>query len=269
MPVPPHTNLWSVTSRSGIVTLTTDFGPGDPYAAALEAALIKAWPPVRVVHVSHAIDPGDIRAGAYVVEYAARSFPPGTVHLGVVDPGVGTDRPMFAIETEDFVLVGPGNGVLDRALRRQALRGAVALPTPDSASRTFQSRDVMAPVAARAAAGEALSSLGAAVEIAVPPPPPTFDTAVPGSFNIAHVDRFGTLVVDAVHPGAWPAGIDAIEVAGRLATSGTTFADVAPGELVVYRGSIGYVEVAARDGSAAALLGLKAGDRIDMGALST
>ena len=254
-----------MTTRSGIVTLTTDFGPGGPYAAALEAALLKSWPSVRVVHVSHTTEPGDVRSGAYLLEYAARSFPPGTVHLGVVDPGVGTDRPMLAIETADFVVVGPGNSILDRSLRGQPVDGAVALSVPEvSDSPTFQSRDVMAPAAARLAAGEALSSLGAAVEIVAPPRAPTLDWASAGSFEVAYVDHFGTLVIDAVHPGAWPPSVHSVEVAGWRATTGRTFADVAPGELVIYRGSIGYVEIAMRDGSAGALLGLRAGDRISI-----
>jgi S-adenosylmethionine hydrolase len=252
-----------VIARSGIVTLTTDFGPGDPYAAALEAAIIATWPPVRVVNVSHHIGPGDVRSGAYVVEYAARSFPPGTVHLGVVDPGVGTDRPMVAIETATFVVVGPGNGVLDRALRGQAIRGAVRLSErSDGANRTFQSRDVMAPTAARAAGGASLLSLGTRTEIPVPPPAPTFDPRASDSFGVAYVDSFGTLVIDALHPGRWPEGIDSIQVAGQRVRAGSTFADVPPRELVMYPGSIGYVEIAVRDGSAAALLGLGVGDRI-------
>jgi S-adenosylmethionine hydrolase len=255
-----------VAARSGIVTLTTDFGAGDPYAAALEAALMKVWPSVRVVHVSHAIDPGDVRSGAYVVEYATHSFPAGTVHLAVVDPGVGTDRPMVAIDTGTSLLVGPNNGLLDRALRSQVVHGAVVLsPPPDGVSPTFQSRDVMAPAAARAASGEALTSLGAAVVIAAPPSAPTFDWATSASFEIAYIDRFGTLVVDAVHPGGRPMSLSSVVVAGRRVTAGDTFADVDRGELVVYRGSIGYVEVARRDGSAAELLGLKAGDRVDLG----
>jgi S-adenosylmethionine hydrolase len=254
-----------VRVRSGIVTLTTDFGPGDPYAAALEAALLKQWPGVRVVNVSHSIDPGDVRSGAYMLEYAAHVFPPGTVHLGVVDPGVGTDRPLLAVDTQDFVLVGPGNGMLDRALRGQVVDAAIALSALADGARTFQSRDVMAPAAARTAAGEPLGSLGAAVEIAVPGPAPTFDGTASGSFEVAYVDHFGTLVIDALHPGTGLPEVHGLEVNGRRVAVGRTFADVAPGELVIYRGSIGYVEVAVRDGSAAALLGVKAADRISIG----
>jgi S-adenosylmethionine hydrolase len=252
-----------VIARSGIVTLTTDFGPGDPYGAALEAALIKNWRPVRVVHVSHGIRPGDVRSGAYMVEYAARSFPPGTVHLGVVDPGVGTDRSMIAIETETFAVVGPGNGILDRALRGQAVRGAVTLSErPYGVSRTFQSRDVMAPAAARIAGGEMLATLGTMAEIAVPPAASTFDPAVSATVDVAYVDSFGTLVIDALYPATWPEGVDSVQVAERRVALGLTFADVAAGELVMYPGSIGYVEIAARDGSAASLLGLGVGDRV-------
>jgi S-adenosylmethionine hydrolase len=170
---------------------------------------------------------------------------------------------MVAIETETFVVVGPGNGVLDRALRGHAVQGAVTLSEPAAGgSRTFQSRDVMAPAAARAAAGEMLLSLGATAEIAVAPRAPPFDPAVASSFDVAYVDSFGTLVIDAVHPVRWPEGVDSVQVAGQRVALGLTFADVAPGELVMYPGSIGYVEIAARDGSAASLLGLGAGDRV-------
>ena len=255
-----------MTTRSGIVTLTTDFGSSDPYAAALEAALIKGWPAVRVVHVSHGVPPGDLTSGAYIAEYASRSFPAGTVHLAVVDPGVGTDRPMLVIETETFVLVGPGNGILDRSLRGQVVSQAATLAArPDVESQTFQSRDVMAPAAALAAAGAPIASLGNAAQVVAPPPALTFDWATPASFEVVYIDRFGTLVLDALHPGLRAAGEYSVEVAGRRANAGRTFADVAPGQLVIYRGSIGYVEVAVRDGSAAALLGLKAGDRVSVG----
>jgi S-adenosylmethionine hydrolase len=248
------------------VTVTTDFGRRDPYAAALEAAVMKTWPAVRLVHVSHEIDPGDVRSAAYVVEYATRSFPLGTVHLGVVDPGVGTDRPMVVIETESCVLVGPGNGILDRALRGQVVSQAVALPeSTDALSRTFQSRDIMAPAAARAAAGEAVAALGVAIEITIPARATTFDGTSSGSFEVVYVDGFGTVIIDALNSGVWPAGVDSIAVEGRRVTAGRTFADVAPAELVAYGGSIGYLEVAVRDGSAAKLLGLKVGDRISVG----
>src|ERR1700730_7963456 len=109
----------SLGTMGGLVTLTTDFGLGDAYAAALEAAIFSADPAIRVVHVTHQVPPGEISAGAYLLEYATRSFPADTVHLAVVDPGVGSDRRMLAVRAGDFFVVGPDNGVLRRALRGQ------------------------------------------------------------------------------------------------------------------------------------------------------
>src|ERR1700736_3084887 len=111
---------------AGVVTLTTDFGLRGAYVAALEAAILVAAPAIRVVHVSHQVPPGDISTGAYLLEYATRSFPAGTVHLGVVDPGVGSDRRILAAHVSDFFMVGPDNGLLRRAFRGQPV-DAVAL----------------------------------------------------------------------------------------------------------------------------------------------
>ena len=248
--------------RSGIVTLTTDFGHADPYVAALEAALLQTNWDVRVVHNSHEVAPGDIATGAYLLEYAARSFPPGTVHLAVVDPGVGSSRPIIAIETEAFVLVGPDNNLLERALRGMAAR-AVELESGMEAAPTFESRDVMAPAAARLAGGADLVALGSAMERGSYELAPVLglDTRLT---SVCHVDRFGSLVLDLRHPGAWPEGKQWLDVNGKRARLGRTFSDVAPGELVAYRGSIGYVEVAARNSSAAQVIGSATGDAVEV-----
>ena len=252
--------------RSGIVALVTDFGLRDPYVAGLESALVKAWSEVRVIHVSHQVAPGDTRSGAYLLEYATRSLPPGTVHLGVVDPGVGTDRPMQAIETSTFVVVGPGNGLLDRALRGQMLGACVTLPAkPGLPGRTFESRDVMAPAAARIASGESVSTIGPAVDVAAHLPAPRLTAGAVSRVEVAYVDSYGTLVLDLVHPGEWPQGKKVLRVGPRRVTLGRTFADVEPGDPVAYQGSIGYVEVAVRDGSAQEALGLQMGDSAEVG----
>ncbi|MDP9325296.1 MAG: SAM-dependent chlorinase/fluorinase, partial [Candidatus Dormibacteraeota bacterium] len=126
----------------GLVTLTTDFGRRDAYAAALEAAVLNLAPDARVVHVSHEVPPGDIATGAYLLEYASHAFAEGAgrspVHLGVVDPGVGSKRRMLAVDCGGFLLVGPDNGLLRRALRGRAAT-AVALPDAAAdAAPTFQ-----------------------------------------------------------------------------------------------------------------------------------
>jgi S-adenosyl-L-methionine hydrolase (adenosine-forming) len=247
----------------GLVTLTTDFGLKDAYAAALEGAIVNSDSTIRVVHVSHQVPPGRISTGAYLLEYAARSFPAGSVHLGVVDPGVGSDRHILAVGAGNFFVVGPDNGLLKRAFRGQTLDAVALAPDPTSGSHTFESRDVMAPAAARLATGTALRELGKAVALDAEPEAPGLRTGPAQRTAVAHVDNFGTLVLDL----RWPSGHQTAEMLRmdrweiRL---GATFSDVGPGDLVAYRSSIGYLEVAIRDGSAAEKFGLGAGAEVEV-----
>jgi len=173
---------------------------------------------------------------------------------------------MLAVDTGDQILVGPGNGLLDRALRGRTVRQAVALSSPNGAtSWTFQSRDIMAPAAGRIAAGEELGSVGTSADIDAVSDAPVIDLDQVMAVEVAYIDRFGTLVLDVRHPGSWPPGPGELTIVGRRAMLGRTFADVHPGQLVAYRGSLGYVEVASRDASAAKELGVKMGDRIQVG----
>jgi len=246
-------------TRSGIVTLTTDFGRGDAYVAALEAALIKTAPAVRVVHVSHDVPPGDVATAAYLVEYASRSFPPGTVHLAVVDPGVGSSRLMHAVDAGETLLVGPDNGVLARALRGRRAR-AVKLRLDPEGSATFESRDVMAPAAGRLAAGDDIDVVGEPVSI-----PPVAEAPALGEGDarvaVAHVDHYGNVVVDRRVEGS-PG--EALLIDGAAVPFARTFSDVAEDELVAYRGSLGYLELAVRNGRADKRLGLGPGGVVEV-----
>jgi S-adenosylmethionine hydrolase len=132
-------------------------------------------------------------------------------------------------------------------------------------SGTFESRDVMAPVAGRIASGEELGAVGKAAKVEPVSDAPLIDMDQVMAIEVAYIDRFGTLVLDARHPGSWPPDPGELTVVGRRAMLGRTFADVHQGQLVAYRGSLGYVEVASRDASAAKELGVKVGDRIQVG----
>jgi S-adenosylmethionine hydrolase len=248
---------------AGVVTLTTDFGLRDAYVAALEAAILTAAPSIRVVHVSHQVPPGEIDTGAYLLEYATRSFPAGTVHLGVVDPGVGSGRRILAGRVGDFFVVGPDNGLLRRAFRGQTLDAVALAPDPASDSHTFESRDVMAPVAARLASGTDLRGLGETVAIDAVPPAPALRAGQAQRTVVAHVDSFGTLVLDLRYSNGREAG-RLLRVGRWEIRLGAAFNDVGPGDLVAYRGSIGYLEVAVRDGSAAGKLGLGTGAELEV-----
>lgn len=245
-----------------LVTLLTDFGTSDSYVAEMKGVLLTAMPGVTLVDVSHAISPGDVRAGAYLLGRIWHRFPPGSVHLAVVDPGVGTARAALALAAHGHYFVGPDNGLFTLVLRDAEVQ-IVALPTPEEASPTFHGRDLFAPAAAALARGAALTQVGQPYtgmpERLVYTEPHHEGKNVVG--QVLYVDRFGTLITnltrDLVPPYA-VIEVEGLEV-GRLRR---TFGDVPTGGLVAYVGSGGQVEIAVRDGSAARRLGMGVGGRI-------
>lgn len=245
-----------------IVTMLTDFGTSDSYVGEMKGVLLSLAPGTTIVDLSHAVAPGDISAAAYVLGRCWRRFPPGTIHLAVVDPGVGTARTALALRAAGHFFVGPDNGLLS-GVRAESGAPAVALPTPPGASPTFHGRDVFAPAAAALARGEPLESLGAVhtePPLALPNATPYYEgKAVIG--EIVYVDRFGNLVTNLTPELVPPYAVLEAEslLVGPLRG---TFGDVEPGGLVAYVGSGGLVEIGVRDGSASRRLGLGAGGRV-------
>lgn len=239
-----------------IITLLTDFGTADNYVAEVKGVLLSRAPTATLVDVSHEVPPGNVRAGQHLLSRVWPRFPAGTVHLVVVDPGVGTDRRALAAQAGGHRFVGPDNGLFT-SLPEDAR--FVALPILRDASPTFHARDVFAPAAARLAAGAHLDDLGTAVSDVIRAPlaaPRVSDTAVVG--EVVYADRFGTLISnlprDLIRSGALiKVGDTAVGPLRR------TFGDVATGKLVAYVGSGGTVEIAVRDGSAASVLGVGVG----------
>jgi S-adenosyl-L-methionine hydrolase (adenosine-forming) len=146
-----------------LITLLTDFGTADGYVAEMKGVLYSLAPEARVVDLSHEIAPQDVESARLAVARYWRRFPPQTIHLVVVDPGVGSSRDALAVRSEDRVLIGPDNGALSPALLVAGAR-AVSLPVPPGASPTFHGRDLFAPAAARIAMGAPIDALGAAAE---------------------------------------------------------------------------------------------------------
>jgi S-adenosylmethionine hydrolase len=245
-----------------IVTLLTDFGTSDSYVAEMKGVLLSRAPTATLIDVSHDIPPGDIRAAAYVLGRTWSRFPAGTVHLAVVDPGVGSARAALAMSAHGHCFVGPDNGVFT-SIFHDAEVEAVELPVPPSASATFHGRDLFAPAAAALAAGAELSSLGQRFA-GIPhrlayTVPHREGRSVIG--EIVYVDRFGSLITNLTAelvPAHAMLEIDELEI-GPLKR---TFTDVPAGSLLAYIGSDGMVEIAVRDGSAAERLGLGMGARI-------
>lgn len=248
------------------VTLTTDYGLSDGFAAACHGVIARLAPGVRVIDVTHLVAPGDVARGAAVLAQTVPHLPPA-VHVAVVDPGVGTARRGVAIMTPGGVLVGPDNGLLLWAA--DALggpSGAVELTNPDwlasEVSHTFHGRDVFAPAAARIAAGADLAEAGPPVDPAtlVRLPDPVVETG-PGwlEAEVLTVDRFGNVQLAA--PATALDGLGkALSVGGVRAVRGTTFADAPAGGLVVFADSAGKVAVAVNGGRAAVVLAVTPGD---------
>ncbi len=246
-----------------LVTLLTDFGSRDGYAGAVKGAVLSRCPGARIVDIAHDVAPGDVAAAAFVLAEAAPHFPPDSVHLAVVDPGVGTARRGLAARIGAHRYVAPDNGLLSRVLARASGARAVSLDRPEywrpSPSPVFHGRDVFGPVAGALAAGVALDALGSALArdaVVHAPWPEPRRSGDAWTGEVIHVDRFGNLITN-LEPGAELAG--AVEIGGRRVGAARVYGDVAPGELLALLGSSGLVEVARSGGSAAEALGAARG----------
>ena len=241
-----------------IITLTTDFGTADGYVGEVKGVLASHAPDAELVDITHDIPPQDVDRGRLTVARIWRRFPPGTIHLVVVDPGVGTDRAALAVRSDGRFLVGPDNGVLSPALLHAGAL-AVELPLPARSSATFHGRDVFAPAAAALARGESIDALGgiAAKPIVrrTPEPVRRADGAFEGQVIV--LDRFGNAVTNLIGLRG-----GTIEIAGQSVSIRHTYAEVPSGEPVAVTGSTGFIEIAVRDGDAARTLGIHRGDRV-------
>ncbi|MFQ5514536.1 MAG: S-adenosyl-l-methionine hydroxide adenosyltransferase family protein [Myxococcota bacterium] len=243
------------------LTLLTDFGVADGYVAAMKGVILSRCADVQLIDITHEIPPGDIRAAAYVLLQAVGTYPSGTVHLVVVDPGVGSERRALACRGGDQLFVGPDNGVLAAALEDCTARQAVVLTRPElwreSPSAVFHGRDVFAPVAARLAAGGRLEELGDAVDPATLIPRPWSDPERCGEEwigEVIHVDRFGNLItnlpLDEEHAWAGELRVGALVLPLRRC-----YSDAPEGDLLGLRGSSGLLEIACNRGRAVERLG--------------
>ncbi len=245
------------------ITLLTDFGTADGYVAELKGVLTSLAPQAPLLDVSHDVPPQDVEHARLALARYWRRFPAGTVHLVVVDPGVGTSRAAIAVQSDGRYLVGPDNGVLSPALFALDAR-VVSLPVSPHASATFHGRDVFAPVAAQLALGGPFDALGEPLHEPVrrrtPQPHRQHDGSLVG--EVLTIDRFGNAITNLVAYAAHSRAATTVELGGMHARVVRTYGDAAPGELVALVGSSGFVEVAVRDGSAAAQYRLRRGERV-------
>jgi len=247
-----------------LITLLTDFGTADGYVGALKGVILSLNPGAVLVDLSHQVPPQDILAGALVLRAAAPYFPSGSIHLAVVDPGVGTVRRGLALRCGPHTFVGPDNGLFTLVLAAGPDFQAVSLQNPayflPRLSPTFHGRDLFAPVAAHLSLGVPLNDLGPPVTDPVRlllPAPRVSPQAWVG--EILHVDHFGNLIsnipFDALLSWAQGRPIAVRLGGGREPRLVQTYGEAGPGEWVALGGSHGYLEIARVQGSAAGSLG--------------
>jgi S-adenosylmethionine hydrolase len=252
------------------VSLLTDFGLTDTYVGQMKAAILRIAPSSLLVDLTHEVPAQDVHTGAFLLWTAVEAFPEGSLHLAVVDPGVGSSRRAVAAKSKrGDILVGPDNGLLVPALERLGgLAAAVELNEPrywgPRRSRTFHGRDVFAPVVGHLATGVPLESLGRPLDRLETPftfPPPTREQgSVVG--EVLHVDIYGNLITnlpDTVLPERFTVHIGSALIPDAPHPH---YEAVAPGELLALVGSTGLLELSAREGSAHAVLGASRGERV-------
>jgi S-adenosyl-L-methionine hydrolase (adenosine-forming) len=244
---------------SGIITLLTDFGTADGFVGVMQGVILGINPQAQLVDLSHQVAAQQILPAALILRSAVRFFPAGTVHVAVVDPGVGSARRPIVIDTEHGLLVGPDNGVLSLAATAAARRQVRLIENEtlvrQPVSQTFHGRDVFAPVAAHLSRGVSVDVVGprlhSIVELTVPPPQQT-PAGLIG--EVIYVDHFGNLLTNIAADAlthfplqGLSVSIDDKPVAGPVAA----YAAVPEGAALAIVGSWGVVEIAVRNGSAA------------------
>lgn len=264
------------------ITLLTDFGSEDSYVGIMKGVIARTAPHAVVIDLGHALRPFDVVEGAFRLGCAYSYFPEGTIHVAVVDPGVGSERDVLALEIDGHTFLGPDNGVLGGVVRGRVPERIVTVTERrfflDVISDTFHGRDIFAPCAAHLACGTGLGELGAAcvpsqrtqsLEEPWPSPRPraTDDDTEPlvagASGEVILCDRFGNCITNIPLPelAQYSTGtrVGPVQAAGRELPLRRHYREAGAGEPLALRGSCGYLEVAVRDGSAREVLGIDVG----------
>lgn len=255
-------------SRPAVITLTTDFGVDSPYVAAMKGVILSINPAANIVDVTHSVPPQDVRRGALVLDEATPWFPDGTIHVAVVDPGVGSSRRILLAQFGGQQYIAPDNGLLSRLALRGPASRMISLEAPEfwlpRVSATFHGRDIMAPAAARLSLGLPAERLG----------PPTTDfvklvwpevVILPRTIkgSVESIDSFGNLITDITEQKLADVPRDErVRIAcDEHETLGIfrTYSDQPPATLMALIGSHGKLELAIVGDSAAAMLGIQAG----------
>ena len=259
---------------SRIITLTTDFGTKDAYVGAMKGVILRINPDARIVDISHDISPQDVMEAAYVLRDAAFLYPPDSVHLVVVDPGVGTDRFPVALRAADYHFVGPDNGIFALLLGDDEPDATVVLDREkywrtDHISTSFHGRDIFAPAAAHLSLGQPLCDLGRPLDRLTPlhwALPMSDDEGIQGW--VVHVDHFGNCVTNVARKlldeRRGEREIKCFVGNAILDGISRTYSAVETGEPLIHINSGEFLEIAVRAGNASELLGIRKGDPVNI-----
>ena len=257
-----------------VITLTTDFGMRDPYVAEMKAVILSISPNAKIVDITHEIEKFNIRTGAFVLASASQYFPKNTIHVVVVDPGVGTQRQPILIQTKHGYLIGPDNGVLVLAARKEKIERIHKITNPrlmmPKISNTFHGRDIFAPAAAHLAKGTSPAKFGPEIhKVAMPEFAKITKRRNTLIGEVLHVDNFGNIITNF--------GKKELELMGMKETANTklkntrlklklckAYAEVELQKPLAIVGSHNFLEISINQGNAAEVLKIRSGDNVTL-----
>jgi S-adenosyl-L-methionine hydrolase (adenosine-forming) len=261
-----------------LITLLSDFGLVDPYVAQMKAVILSMVPDAEIVDISHGVEKYNVAAGSYLLETTVPFFPTGSVHVAVVDPGVGGPRLPIAIDCDRGKLIGPDNGLLSRAADKLGFRAAHKITNSqflrDGLSATFHGRDIFAFTAAKIVQGHKLSEVGpsqpAIARLELPDPRFSMKSV---TCSVLYVDSFGNIVTNISETDSKQfrfresMHLKILVGDGENQHDGLTvksYSDIPTGRFGLLRGSQGYLEIALKEASAAARLRVKSLDGLEI-----
>jgi S-adenosylmethionine hydrolase len=249
-------SILAILMKRPIVTFTTDFGLSDSYVAEMKASVLKENPDCTLIDVTHSIPPQDVVAGSITLQRAIAAFPPRSIHVAVVDPGVGTRRRLLIVKINRQRVLCPDNGLITWAWRMHEDAKAYELTwRPEQASETFHGRDIMGPVAGMLSRGKPTKALAQRID------DPMLLKIAPATSKrgeIMHIDRFGNAITNIVGT----ARTASVRAGRKTFGIHRTYSAVPRGKPVAVIGSSGLLEIAIRDGNAAKALGLRVGHEV-------
>jgi S-adenosylmethionine hydrolase len=262
--------------KAPVIALLTDYGDRDFFAASLKAVILSIQPEAKIVDITHAVRSFDVREGSFVLFGCFKFFPPGTIFVVVVDPGVGTSRPILLVKTSKYYFIAPDNGVLSHVLEADKPERIIRLSNEKfflaGTGRTFEGRDKMAPAAAWLSHGCPLEEFGPPLRIFKKfkiPKPRFFENSIVG--HVLFVDKFGNYITDIPSESVLRLlrskgkGEPVLRLGKAMTTSfRKTFASSKKGELFYLAGSLGTIEIARREASAYSVLKVKPGARVEI-----